>query len=371
MATRSIRLASVEEVLSDPGYFPVHIDLAGDRLLFVETSRSRLASLPFIDGRFRMTSGAAVEMALTDALAARWTKPPGPDRFIFHVAFCGSTRLATLLDVPGRSFGQREPRLLNTIADACGSQSTSLAPSALQLARSLLRRPWRPGERTFCKPSNWANNLIPALTAHPQHIRPLFLAIDSRDHLLAMFRGGRERIAYVFDATRHLLGASPCHQALWDEAIRRRATALDVAARIALVSLHLQLGLFGDAMRRGGWTAANLLSLRQIEEDPVHACMVAARALGLNITSGDMISTIEERAAVYAKAPDRPYSREARRRLNAQIESEYGSVFDRALEWAAGAGLNLDAASILPAKNAGAIGIPRLASGSNRWASLS
>ena len=217
MATRSIRFASVEEVLTNPGYFPVHIDLAGDRLLFVETSRSRLASMPFIDGRFRMTSGAAVEMALTDALAG-WTKPPGPDRFIFHVAFCGSTLLATLLDVPGRSFGQREPRLLNIIADACGSQPASLVASALRLTRSLLRRPWRPGERTFCKPSNWANNLIPALTAHPQHIRPLFLAIDSRDHLLAMFRGGRERIAYVFDATRHLLGTSPCHQALWDDA---------------------------------------------------------------------------------------------------------------------------------------------------------
>ena len=112
-----------------------------------------------------------------------------------------------------------------------------------------------------------------------------FPAIDSRDHLLAMFRGGRERIACVFDATRHLLGTSPCHQPLWDDATRPPATALDVAARIALVSLHLQLGLFGDAMRRGGWTAANLLSLRQIEEDPVHACMLAARALGLNITT--------------------------------------------------------------------------------------
>ena len=83
-----------------------------------------------------------------------------------------------------------------------------------------------------------------------------------------------------------------------------------------------------------------------------------------------MISAIARRAAVYAKAPDRPYSREVRRRLNAQIESEHGRVFDRALDWAAGVGLNLDAASILPGKITGAIGMPRLASTSNRWASL-
>ena len=334
--------------MTDPGYFPVHIDFARDRLVFVEADRNRLASLPFVDGRFPMTDGTAVEIRLSDALEAHWIKPAGPDRFIFHVAFCGSTLLATLLDVPGRSFGQREPQLLNIIADASRSQPASSVASALGLTRSMLRRPWRAGERNFCKPSNWANNLIPILTRNPQHIRPLFIVIDSRDYLVAMFRGGRERVEYVYRATRHLLGQGTGDDALWEEAMRSPAAGLDVAARIGLISLHHQLDLFKDALRRGGWTGGNLLSLRQIEEDPVDACMVAARALGLNIGCADIVGVIDKRASRYAKAPNRSYSPEARRSLNAQIERDYGRAFDRALDWAAGAGLETDAASILP-----------------------
>ena len=252
--------------------------------------------------------------------------------------------------------------------------------SALTLTRFLLRRPWHPGERNFCKPSNWANNLIPVLTQNSQHIRPLFIAIESRDYLVAMFRGGRERVEYTYRATRHLLGHGTNTEALWADAMRRPAAELEVAARVGLISLHHQFSLFKEAMRRGRWSGANLLSLRQIEDDPVCACMVAAQALGVEIGCADIIRTIEKRASVYAKAPDRFYSREARRRLNAQIERAYGQVFDQALEWAAGAGLETDPASILPPSgSAGARCMPATppgestdsrASTNNRWAGL-
>ena len=294
-----------------------------------------------------MASGAAVEVPLGEALEARWTEPPGSDRFIFHVAFCGSTFLATALDVPGRSFGQREPKVLNDVADACGSRSNASVVSALGLTRALLRRRWRPGEQNFCKPSNWANNLIPIMTRHSHRIRPLFVGIDGRDYLIAMFRGGRERAEYVHLATRHLLGRRLSGDALWNEA--KRGVGLEVVARIGLVSLHRQLGLFKDAMGRGGWTGSNLLSLRQIEEDPFCACMLAKRALGLDITWAEIARAVEKYSNVYAKMPGWSYSRDERRILNTQIENEYGRVFDRALDWAARMGLRTDMASLLPA----------------------
>jgi hypothetical protein len=347
MATHAIPTFSLDEVLAEPRYFPVRADFARDRLVFVETGRTRLAPLPFIDGRFPLASGEPVEVRLGDALQAKWSAPAGPDRFIFHVAFCGSTLLATLLDAPGRSFGQREPQILNDIADACGSRPRSTVVAALGLTRSLLRRPWQPGERNFCKPSNWANNLLPTLTRHSHRIRPLFVAIDDRDYLVAMFRGGRERVEYVFRATRHLLGHNLKDRALWEDALRAPGPALDVAARIGLLSLHRQLGLFGESMRRGGWSSANLLSLRQIEDDPLCACMLAERALGLGVSWAEINRAIDRHANGYAKVPGEPYSREARRQLNAQIERDYATVFDRALDWAAGAGLQTNFGSLL------------------------
>ena len=347
MATHAIRTVSLDEVLAEPRYFPIHVDFSRDRLVLVETGRNRLAALPFIDGRFPLASGEAVEVRLSDALRARRAEPAGPDRFIFHAAFCGSTLLATLLDVPGRSFGQREPRILNDIADACGSRPGSPVVAALGLTRSLLRRPWQTGERNFCKPSNWANNLIPALTRNSHRIRPLFIAIDGRDYLVAIFRGGRERVDYVYRATRHLLGRNLRDQALWEGALGAPGSALEVAARIGLVSLHRQLGLFRDSIGRGGWTSANLLSLRQIEDDPRCACMLAERALGLGISWAEINRAIDRHANGYAKIPGQPYSREARRNLNMQIERRHATIFDQALDWAARVGLDTDVASIL------------------------
>jgi hypothetical protein len=100
-------------------------------------------------------------------------------------------------------------------------------------------------------------------------------------------------------------------------------------------------------MRRGGWSSANLLSLRQIEDDPLCACMLAERALGLGVSWAEINRAIDRHANGYAKVPGEPYSREARRQLNAQIERDYATVFDRALDWAAGAGLQTNFGSLL------------------------
>ena len=42
MATHAIRTVSLDEVLTEPRYFPIHVDFSRDRLVLVETGRSRL-----------------------------------------------------------------------------------------------------------------------------------------------------------------------------------------------------------------------------------------------------------------------------------------------------------------------------------------
>ena len=339
-------IAPVEEVLADPRYFPVQVDFHRDCLTLVETSRESLFASPFLDGRTPFAQGNTIEVPLSSALAAHWPRPAYPDRFIFHVAFCGSTLLATLLDVAGHSFAEREPNVLINLANA--RQSLPAAPfgAALDLVRALLRRRWRPGEHSLCKPSNWANNLIPALTADPRRISPLFIATDKRAYLDAVFRGGRPRMEYVVRVTDHLLRATGTNPQLWNRAVGA-SDGLEVPARIALLSLHIQLQLFEDAMVQGGWGAPQLLTLDEIEQDPGEACRIAASALALDLPPDKLEDAISRRVGRYAKAPEQPYSPEEVADANRHVEREYGRVMDRALDWAALVGLKNDCGAIL------------------------
>ena len=147
---------SLNELFGRAEFLPNSIDFAAKRLNFVQADRSRIEQLPFIDGREPLGEpGPSVPLA--DALAADWEGPGEPDRFIFHVGFCGSTFLATVLQHAG-AFALREPHILIDVSDAYEASPTDPAVAQLAyLAADLLRRPWRPDEQIVCKPSNWCN----------------------------------------------------------------------------------------------------------------------------------------------------------------------------------------------------------------------
>jgi hypothetical protein len=245
-----ILVAPVEDILGNARYFPAQVDLGRDRLILLQTSRPRLAQAPFLDGRTNIAEGHALEVRLSDALAAAWPRPRVADRYIFHVAFCGSTLLASLLDVPGSSFVQREPNVLVDLAEASKSENRERLGPALELVCALLRRPWRSGEHSVCKPSNWVNSLLPALTAPHRDIRPLFIASDQRRYLHALFRGGRARMEFVVRAADHLLQSTGSTSDLWHRASTGVSDPNELPARIALLLLHMQVQLFDEAMRR-------------------------------------------------------------------------------------------------------------------------
>lgn len=348
----NLLIAPIEEVLADPRYFPIEVDLGRDCLTLVETSRERLFASPFLDGRSPFAQGDAIEIPLSTALSARWPRPAYPDRLVFHVAYCGSTLLATMLDVAGHSFAEREPNVLVNLANAGRLVAPGRLEAALDLVRALLRRTWRPGEHSLCKPSNWANNLIPALTADPERIRPLFIAADKREYLDAVFRGGRPRMEYVVRVTDHLLRATGTSPDLWIRATTGVSDPWEVPARVALLLLHIQLKLFEDSMIKGGWGSPQLLTLDEIEDDPHEACRLAADALNLDIPADRLHDTVSSRFRRYAKAPELPYSPEDVRDANRRVEQDYGRAMDRALDWAALSGLNNDCGAILPRRQA-------------------
>ena len=334
--------APFHEILADPRYFPVHVDFERDCLTLVETGRVRLAATPFLDGRTPFAEGDAIEVSLSAALATDWQLSTEPDRFLFNVAFCGSTLLSNLLDVEGHSFAQREPGVLVNLANRRSSMATAPYREALGLVLALLRRRWRPSEQVVCKLPSWANNLIPFLTATPGSVRPLFLVTDQRSYLRSVYRGGRARMEYVVRATDHLLETSEAKAGLWEHAAQGVRDPLEIVGRLALISLDLQLRMFDEAMLRGCWGQRHLMSFNRIAGNPGKASQAAAQALDLRVPEARLKESVARSLGRHSKTPERPYCHEAFSKQNRDVERDYGEVMSRTLDWARETGLKAE-----------------------------
>lgn len=337
--------APFHEILADPRYFPVRVDFERDCLTLVETSRDRLAASPFLDGRTPLAEGNAVEVSLSAAIGTGWQAPAEPNRFLFNVAFCGSTLLSNLLDVEGHSFTQREPGVLADLANAALPTTSEYFLRTLDLILALLRRRWRPAEGVVCKLPSWANNLIPLLTATPDSVRTLFMVTDQPSYLRSVYRGGPDRMEYVVRATDHLLETSGSKAGLWDHALKDAREPLEIVGRLALVSLDLQLRTFDEAMLRGGWSEPNLMTFTRIAGDPGEACHAAAKALDLPVPEARLEESVARNLGRHSKTPERPYCHEAFSKQNREIERDFGEVMARVLEWARDVGLKGECAA--------------------------
>lgn len=327
-----------DELLGAPDRLLQEIDLDAGRLRFLPVDRERLARANFLDGRTDIAAGAPIGIGIADALAARLEPPAEPDRYIFHVSFCGSTLLTRLLEAPGKVFALREPHCLVTLADGKAKHAPegggTIAPLA-DFARAALRARWAPGEAILVKPSNWANNLLPELTADPRAIRPLFVGIGPRAFLRAVFRGNRERLAFTLRAAQHLATTRAAYRAFVAEAAGGSGEPLERAARLVLVALHIQLLDFRAAMAAGGWRDERLLRYEEIAANPLAAATRASTALGLGLTAHELVQAIARNASRNAKIDGRAFEPAQQDDVNDAVEQGNGRHFDAALAWAA------------------------------------
>lgn len=324
-------------ILSDPQYLPHAIDPGGNSITFLPTTRERLRRPSFIDGRSDFATGPAVSLPLDAMLAEAGAARAGEvDRMIFHVSFCGSTLLARMLDVPGASFVLKEPNILVELAGwraAHGAGDDPRFAPALAWVRAALRRHWRAGERVLIKPSNWANNLLEDLTADPSSLRPLFVTMERRPFLLAVLRGGRDRLAFTAQVAAHLAGKGD-GQAMLRDAIGATGDPIGRAVHLAALTLHLQTGMFVKAMRRGGWDGGSVIDASLLLARPVEAALTANAILDAGINPGELAQAAATKARENAKLPGRSFIPALRDSENDEVQRHHGARIDAALRWA-------------------------------------
>jgi hypothetical protein len=264
-----------------------------------------------------------------------------PIRFIFHVSFCGSTLLSRLLDHPGRSLVLREPQSLSDLAarramlDQAGGYDARVDRMTATLPALLARR-WDPDEPVVIKPSNWINNLAPALCGGSPAVLPLFLSMQPRAFLLAVFRGGYDRIAFTARATVHFSQAGHVNAGRVAAALNQTDDQTAQLARLVALAHHIQSELYTAARLAGAWGEERCMDFADLMARPIEAAARAAKLLELELPT----AVIEANAAQWlgrnAKQPEAGYGAEARQSEDQDVEERFGKTIDDALTWIEG-----------------------------------
>ena len=321
----------IADLLADTHFLLHRIDPAAGVATFVPTAPNRLSRPSFIDGRTEFSTAPPVQVPLDTLLQYEPPAPPGPNRMIFHVAFCGSTLLARLLEHAGASFVLKEPNVLVDLSNwKRGGADARFAP-ALRLALGCLRRRWSADEAVIVKPSNWPNNLLDDLAADPAGLQPMAIVMAPRAYAIAVLRGGRDRLTFAARTAAHLAPSLPDGTNWLQSAMAATGDPVGRAINLALVALNVQKHLFAAT-----FPAVDSITLdsEAIFTQSAEAAQRANAILDLGIDPGRIDADAKARTAINAKRPGYAFSAGERAREDAEVVRHHGATLDAALSWA-------------------------------------
>ena len=241
------------EIIGDGRWLAHRYDETNDSIQFRLVPREAQRELTFLTD-FEIGDAPLAIHPRQDCLAEVHRRDLATPRMIFHSAFCCSTLLARAFDIPGVSFGLKEPQILNDVA---GLQMRRADPrqiaAAMDIALLLLERPIDEGEINVIKPSTVVNPLIPLILAMRPELRGVLLHAPLETFLGSVARKEVEGRAWVRELMwKFILSSQADRFGLSDEDLYRQ-TDLQVAA-LGWLTQH---ALFGDAAAKN----ANLRAL--------------------------------------------------------------------------------------------------------------
>lgn len=171
-------------IIDNPEWLPHRYDAETRTVRFVHAPRAHQRQATFLDDEGLADAAISTPLPIS-ALAL--VRSPAPT-WIFHSAFCCSTLLARALDLPGRVWGLKEPRVLNDLAGA--ALQDRLDYRDLATITNLLARPLAEGERVIIKPSNEVNTLMLPLMKIEPEARAVLLSSSTADFLMSVAKKG-------------------------------------------------------------------------------------------------------------------------------------------------------------------------------------
>lgn len=259
-------------IAGDPAWLAHRYDPVGDSVHFVHAPRAIQRRATFLTDENLPGHDRPTVIDRRTAVAAAGSA--APLHFVFHSAYCCSTLLARAFDIPGISFGSKEPVLLN---DLSGWRRRGATPeqlsSRLDDALALLARPMAPGEAVVVKPSNVVNALAPAMLALRPRANALLLYAPLRSYLASIADKGLWGRLWVRD-----LYAKLARDGLTDYGFSPDEVFGQTDLQIAAIGWLAQHRLFAAMAARFGAARVRTLDSEILVADP-ERCLAALGTL--------------------------------------------------------------------------------------------
>ena len=329
------------EIVTAPENFLHHVNIDTNAALFFPTDTGHLRDASFLDGRTPLANGPAEAIAIVDTVDNLLPPRRPLGRYLFNMSFCGSTYIARLLDVPRRALVLKEPKTFTDIAawktlQIRKVQDIAAMRPALDLVRAMMFREHSAGERVVVKPACWANNILDELVGAGDRGLALFVAIDRRGFLRAVFRGGQARVDHTLSLAWHMASMAPDGDALLDAArAAAKGDARQEAANLTLVAHGLQKRVFERGLRRGGWAEDRIIAFADLVDHPLETAVRAATLLDLDLPRDVLAANVDRLKGRHAKEPTHAFSRAEQQAAEEQYLAPFRPAFDQAERWAA------------------------------------
>lgn len=309
-----------------PDWLAHRFDERADAIHFVRAPRELRRSVPFLTDEYLPGSAKPLPVARAEAMSA--APAAAPIHFIFHSAYCCSTLLAAVLDIPGVATSYKEPQILNDMVGwrHRGGQPAQVS-AALDSSLRLLSRPFEVGEACIIKPSNVVNGLIEASLQLRPESRCLLLHAPLRDFVTSIARKGMPGRLWV----RELLSRQLA-EGLINLGFEPRDYLLHTDLQAAAVTWLAQNALFARIAER--WpNRVRTMDSEVLTSRPGDAVARCADLFGLTIDDATRETVVSEQFSRNSKDGSgfAPGQRAAARQEGAALHAE---EIDRVVAWA-------------------------------------
>ena len=330
------------EILTSPNYFLHSIDVKRACFGFVKSSAARLAATAFLDGRTALGENQKlIELPIQACLDWRQSSShrPDPHRFIFHMSFCGSTLLSRALTIDSKAITIKEPLVLLQLAEIKAAEVDQYRDrlqwqQLLDFVLSQIQKAWHQQQAVLVKPSNWANSMLPELMRDAGDACAVLLTIEREDYLQAVFRGGGERVQFMYSVLNHLLTAFPEYRPLVRQLEAQPLDSADLFARLSLVSHAVQSKAFRRLQTLSPGSKVQTVSFTDLIADPAAALKQASDSLQLALSQEDIRHSVRQSFRHHSKVTEREFDQQQSQQVNQAVAQAYRTNFAHALEWA-------------------------------------
>lgn len=329
------------EILESEEYLLHFLDIEKGHFGFIKTSRELLSQASFIDGRSQISIDQTLwYVPIEDALAwhAQADHTERLNRYIFHSAFCGSTLLGRMLDIPGKTYVHKEPSILAQLADLKLARheiylNTESWANLLGFVSNQLNLPLSEGEVNLIKPSNWVNSELRDLTILNGSSKFVLLSQSPMQFLTAVFRGGSERIEYVYSFLSQIRRIFPEFHDVIEEVENNNFETVDLFSRLTIIAYAIQLRAFSQVIDLAGVANTASYSYDKLMSDPETSILQISNLLHLNLTEVEISNSIKTHLPRHSKVQSRPYRQDEMVSVDKEVLSHYQQNFDSSIDW--------------------------------------